>query len=257
MNIKKLAVSICIILSLSTIFSACLVTPDIGGLGNVHPDIGDTDKDLITELPQIEYSEYCYIRNNGTLTAPQKIVYDLVYTAALEHKTEVDITAAHLTYYSDVEELKKDLSYYQAEAHMKLEEYEEAIEIYNGLIAESEKDSIPYVMKAYCLIGMEEAESAASVYKEGYEKTKNSEFLYYLANQYVTMEQYEDALNIIHTYQHTKEESVGQRLAFLEIVVYEKQQQYDKAYELAVSYCEKYPDDAAGQKEKTFLESRR
>ena len=153
--------------------------------------------------------------------------------------------------------LKKDLSYYQAEAHMKLEEYEKAIEIYNGLLAESGKDSIPYVMKAYCLIGMGEAESAAAVYQEGYEKTKDSEFLYYLANQYVTMEQYEDALNIIHTYQNTKEESVGQRLAFLEIVVYEKQQQYDKAYELAVSYCEKYPDDAAGQKEKTFIESRR
>ena len=153
--------------------------------------------------------------------------------------------------------LKKDLSYYQAEAHMKLGEYEEALALYNGMISADGNDSIPYVMKAYCLIGLEEEESAASVYKEGYEKTKDAEFLYYLANQYVTMEQYEDAGRVIQTYQKISNEDVVRRLCFLEIVIYEKQQQYEEAYQAAVSYCEKYPEDEAGQKEKTFLESRR
>lgn len=153
--------------------------------------------------------------------------------------------------------LKKDLAYYQAEAHMKLSEYSQAIEIYDRMIHESVKDSIPYVMKAYCLIGLEEVQKAASVYEEGYEKTKDAAFLYYLANQYVNMEQYEDAIQVIHAYRNMKDQETARKLAFLEIVVYEKQQQYDKAYELAVSYCENYPDDEEGQKEKTFLESRR
>ena len=153
--------------------------------------------------------------------------------------------------------LKKDLSYYRAEAHMKLGENEEAIDIYDALIQEYSKESIPYIMKAYCLIGLEEEESAASVYKEGYDKTKDYELLYDLANQYVTMEQYEDAIEIIHQYEKIEDEEVARKLAFLEIVVYEKQQQYGEAYELAISYCEKYPEDEAGLKEKTFLESRR
>ncbi len=173
------------------------------------------------------------------------------YKKAIQYLEEA---LAHNNFFSG--KLKTDLSYYQAEAHMKLGEYEEALTIYETFIAEDTKDSIPYIMKAFCLIGLEEEETAASIYKEGYEKTKDAELLYYLANQYVTMEQYEDALEIIHTYQTVKEESVARKLSFLEIVVYEKQQEYEKAYELAVSYCDKYPDDGAGMKEKTFLESR-
>ena len=111
-------------------------------------------------------------------------------------------------------------------------------------------------MKAFCLIGLEEEETAASIYKEGYEKTKDTELLYYLVNQYITMEQYEDALQIIHTYQNMEDENIASKLAFLEIVVYEKQQDYKTAHELATAYCEKYPEDEAGLKEKTFLESR-
>lgn len=152
--------------------------------------------------------------------------------------------------------LKEDLAYYQAEAHMKLSEYSQAIEIYDRMIRESSKKSIPYVMKAYCLIGLGEEGKAASVYEEGYEKTKDPAFLYYLANQYVNMEQYEDAVQVIHAYQDVKDQETTRKLAFLEIVVHEKQQQYDKAYELAISYCEKYPDDENGKKEKIFLESR-
>jgi len=153
-------------------------------------------------------------------------------------------------------DLKTDLSYYQAEAHIKLGEFEEALKLYESMIAENNKDNIPYVMKAYCLIGLEEEETAASVYKEGYENTKDPEFLCYLANHYVTMEQYEDAANVIHTYQNIKDEDIARKLAFLEIVIYEEQQQYEKAYELAKAYCSKYPEDEDGLKEKIFLESR-
>ena len=193
----------------------------------------------------------------------EKMTQDELYAEAAVFFQEEDYKKA-IQFFEETSEhnnlfsgnLKKDLSYYQAEAHMKLGEYEEALVIYDAMIRDGAKDSIPYVMKAYCLIGMEEEETAASIYKEGYEKTKDAELLYYLANQYITMEQYEDAGNVIHTYQNIKEEEIVRKLAFLEIVVYEKQQQYDKAYEAALAYCEKYPEDEAGQKEKTFLESR-
>lgn len=193
----------------------------------------------------------------------EKITQDEIYAEATVFFQEEDYKKA-IQYFTEAAEhnnlfsgkLKEDLSYYQAEAHMKLEEYEEALDIYNALIAQDTKDSIPYVMKAFCLIGLEEEETAASIYKEGYEKTKDTELLYYLVNQYITMEQYEDALQIIHTYQNMEDENIASKLAFLEIVVYEKQQDYKTAHELATAYCEKYPEDEAGLKEKTFLESR-
>ena len=193
----------------------------------------------------------------------EKTTQDKMYAEATVFFQEEDYKKA-IQFFEEVAEhhnlfsgrLKTDLSYYQAEAHMKLGEYEEALSIYDALIEGGSKDNIPYVMKAYCLIGMDEEKSAAAVYKKGYEKTKDAKFLYYLANQYITMEQYEDASDIIHRYQNIKDEEVLRELAFLEIVLYEKQQEYAKAFEIAKAFCEKYPEDEAGQKEKTFLESR-
>lgn len=152
--------------------------------------------------------------------------------------------------------MKDDLSYYQAEAYMKLEEYEEAIQIYDVLISDAPKDPVAYVMKAYCFSRLEDYEQAVSVYKQGYEKTKDSEFLYYLANLYVTMEEYDLALETIEGFREGDEEVV-KNLAFLEIVVYEKQLDYETAYEKATAYCETYPEDEMGIKERDFLKSRR
>lgn len=193
----------------------------------------------------------------------EKTAQDELYEEATVFFREKDYKKA-IQYFEEAKEhnnlfsggMKDDLFYYQAEAHMKLEEYEEAMEIYDAIIKESPKESIPYMMKAYCLIGYGEPESAGSIYQKGYENTKNPEFLYYQANQYVTMEQFEDARYIIDTYRNV-DETVGKQLAFLEIVVYEKQQDYETAYEKAAAFCEKYPEDEQGRKERDFLESRR
>lgn len=151
--------------------------------------------------------------------------------------------------------LKREIPYYQAEAHLKLEEYEEAIKIYDDLIDGKAKDSIAYMMKAYCLTCMEDYDQALLVYQEGYEKTKDSEFLYCLANLHLTRKEYDKAQQIIDDSKHTEEET-AQKLAFLEIVLYEKQLDYKTAYEKAVVYCEQYPEDAKGIKEREFLKSR-
>ena len=148
--------------------------------------------------------------------------------------------------------VRKDIAYYQAEAYMKLEEYDEAIVLYDGLIEEAPKDEIAYMMKAYCFSASGRMEEGAVVYEHAYEKTKKEEFLYYLANQYVTMKEYEKALEVVHNANVTEAETEKQ-LEFLEIVIYEKQQDYKTAYEKAEKFCKKYPDDEQGMKEKEFL----
>ena len=45
-------------------------------------------------------------------------------------------------------------------------------------------------------------------------------------------------------------------LIMLEITYYEKQEDYDKAYELASQLVSEYPDYEIGQKEYTFLSTR-
>lgn len=151
--------------------------------------------------------------------------------------------------------VKENLRYYQAEAYMKLEEYEEAASLYDELIEAVPKSAIAYVMKAYCLSSSSRMEDAAAVYEQGYDNTKEDIFLYYLANQYVTMDAYEKALDIIHT-SGKLEADTEKRLSFLEIVIYEKQQDYKTAYEKAEKFCEKYPEDEQGIKEKEFLKTR-
>lgn len=151
--------------------------------------------------------------------------------------------------------MKREIAYYQAESYLKLEEYEEAIKIYDEILKDRGKDSIAYMMKAYCLTCMEDYDQALLVYEEGYKKTKDSEFLYCLANLHLTRKEYDKAQQIIDDSRNAEEET-AQKLAFLEIVLYEKQLDYKTAYEKAVSYCEQYPEDAKGIKEREFLKSR-
>lgn len=152
--------------------------------------------------------------------------------------------------------MRTDLAYYEAEAYLKLEEYKEAIEIYDEIIGDVKKSSMAYMMKAYCLTCLEEYDQALSVYQEGYEKTKDGEFLYCLANLYVTTKDYDQALKIIEENRKGTEDW-RKKLSFLEIVVYEKQLDYATAYEKATAYCQEYPEDEKGIKEREFLNSRR
>lgn len=153
--------------------------------------------------------------------------------------------------------LKEEIAYYQAEAHMNLEEYEEAIAIYDSLIKENPKESMNYVLKEYCLYDAGRYEEAAAVYREAYEQTGQEEFLAFLCDLYVSVEKYGEALKIIEEAEQIKDDSVKKEIGFLEIVIYEKQQEYGKAYEKAQAYCQAYPEDDKAKKERDFLESRK
>lgn len=192
----------------------------------------------------------------------EKNVQDEIYEEAAVFFREEDYKKA-IQYFKEAAShnnvfsgnVKKDLIYYEAEGYMKLEEYEEALALYDGLIKDYPSHSIPYVMKAHCFSVSDQKENAAKVYEEAYKKTKEEIFLYYLADLYVTMGSCEDALEIIHTYRG-KDGETERKLGFLEIIICEKQNQYKEAYEKAVLYCENYPEDELGRKELEFLKTR-
>lgn len=153
--------------------------------------------------------------------------------------------------------LKKEITYYQAEAYVNLEEYDEAVAIYNEQIKAEPKETMNYMLKEYCLYQAGDYEAAAKAYETGYQKTGEEEFLSLLANLYVSTGEYEKALALMEAGDNIKDETVLQELKFLEIVICEKQQDYETAYEKAAAYCEAYPEDEKGKKEKDFLESRK
>lgn len=193
----------------------------------------------------------------------EKSVQDELYEEAYIFFEEADYKKA-IQYLSEAEEhnnlfsgsLKEEILYYKADSHLQLEEYEEAIAIYDELLAENPKEIMNYLLKGYCLSRSGAKEDAASVYETGYVETKDPEILARLCNLHISMEDYEAAQKVIEMAEELKGEE-AKELRFLEIVICEKQLDYGKAYEAAVKFCEDYPDDERGQKEKTFLESRK
>lgn len=152
--------------------------------------------------------------------------------------------------------MDRQLLYYEAEAYMNLGEYKEAIQIYNYFIGEKPKEEMNYTLKGYCYEKAKEYDKAAIVYVEAYNQTKEGTFLLKLCNMYIRTKDYDKALEIIAEHGEIKEEEIQKALLFAEIVICEKQQNYEEAYEKAKAFHEKYPEDEDGKKEVEFLESR-
>lgn len=153
--------------------------------------------------------------------------------------------------------LGNELSHYEAEAYMDLEEYEKAIKIYNRFIAENPKEIMNYILKGYCYSKAKNYEKAVITYETGYEKTKDGDFILKLCNMYITTKKFDKAMELIEENKNKKDKEMVKNLLFSEIVIYEKQQDYSTAYEKAKAFVEIYPDDEEGKKEMEFLESRR
>lgn len=152
--------------------------------------------------------------------------------------------------------IEKELSYYQAEAYMNLEEYDKAVKIYNRFIADEPKEPMNYMLKGYCYTKAKNYEKAVVTYEAGYEKTGEGDFILRLCNMYITTKKFDKALELIEENRDGKDEAMVKKLSFAEIVIYEKQQDYLTAYEKAKAFTEDYPDDEDGKKEMEFLESR-
>lgn len=69
-------------------------------------------------------------------------------------------------------------------------------------------------------------------------------------------ERYEEALETIHAGQKLSDPLCGKQLLFNEVVIYEKMGEYNTAYEAAVVYRNRYPEDERIHRELEFLASR-
>ncbi len=69
-------------------------------------------------------------------------------------------------------------------------------------------------------------------------------------------EKYEDALEIVSAGQKLSDPLHGRQLLFNEVVIYEKAGDFNTAYEKAVAYRNKYPEDAKIRTELEFLATR-
>ena len=152
-------------------------------------------------------------------------------------------------------ELDVDMTCYLAESHYQLKEYKKAEKIYNTLIDKDSKNTQYYMLKGECVTKSGDAKAAVEVYRQGWNNTKDTDFLEKICEIYVEKKDYDNALSYI---QKGIEQGGDSKAEFMygKIVIYEKAQEYDKAYEAAKKYVELYPDDEAGKKEYTFLATR-
>ena len=173
------------------------------------------------------------------------------YKKAIQYLTEAQ---EHNNLFSG--SLNSEISYYIADSHLKLDEYEEAEAIYDELLLDEPKKALNYLLKGFCLSRAGKTEEAEALYRTGYEKTGDGEILVRLCNLYLSQEDYEAVNTMLEEVKSLKGDALKE-LEFLKIVALEKQQKYAEAYEEAVKFCDNYPEDERGMKEKTFLESRK
>ena len=152
-------------------------------------------------------------------------------------------------------EIDLDMTCYLAESHYQLKEYDKAEKIYNKLINNDSKNAQYYMLKGECVAKSGDAQGAVKVYEQGWNHTQDTDFLEKICEIYVEKQNYDKALKYV---QKGIEQGGETKADFMygKIVIYEKAEAYDKAYEAAKKYIELYPDDEAGKKEYTFLSTR-
>ncbi|MCD8020623.1 MAG: tetratricopeptide repeat protein [Clostridiales bacterium] len=150
--------------------------------------------------------------------------------------------------------LDNDMTCYLTESYYQLEDYAEAENIYDTLLKENNSARY-YQLKGRCAREAEEYDRAVSIYMEGWENTGETDFLQLVCEIYVEQEQFEQALEVVQQGISAEGDS-KQEFMYLEVIIYEKSQDYSAAYEAVCAYCDLYPEDDDAQKERTFLSTR-
>lgn len=153
------------------------------------------------------------------------------------------------------DKLDQDMRCYIAESYYQLEEFDKAEEIYDHLLQSSEKETKYYLLQGRCYQAEEDYEKAVKLYETAYEKTENSEFLKRICDLYLEQEDYEKALIYADKGIQAGGES-KKELMFQKVIIYEKSEDYEAAYDAVNRYCELFPDDKNAEKEKVFLSTR-
>lgn len=150
---------------------------------------------------------------------------------------------------------KKDVLYYEGEALYEMEQYDQAIEVYDKLIDHGE--SRAYSLKAYCLVQQKKTKQAIEVCDQGIKEHPDAGDLY--CTKYAVLakqEKYKQGLQVIKTALKRENLENKKEVLFARISAYESMFDFDTAYCYAKAYVKAYPKDAKGKKELIFLETR-
>ena len=151
--------------------------------------------------------------------------------------------------------LNHDMTCYLAESYYQLNDYEQAEEIYDKLIASDSDESSYYQLKGRCARDDGDPERAMEIYTDGWEHTQDSTFLKLICDIYLEQEDYENALAFTEQGIAAGGETKGEFM-YQKVIIYERSLDYDAAYEAVQEYCELFPEDENAQKEMTFLSTR-
>ena len=153
------------------------------------------------------------------------------------------------------EKIDHDMKCYMAESYYQLGLYEEAEEIYDQLLKSSQKEKKYYLLKGRCFQAEEKYDEAVKTFEAGYEKTKESEFLKRICDLYMEQGEYDQALVYAEKGIQAGGES-KKELMYQKVIIYEKSQDYQAAYDAVSEYCELFPEDKNAEKEMVFLSTR-
>ena len=153
------------------------------------------------------------------------------------------------------EKIDHDMKCYMAESYYQLGQYEEAEEIYDQLLKSSRKEKKYYLLKGRCLQAEEKYDEAVKTFEAGYEKTQESEFLKRICDLYMEQGEYDQALVYAEKGIQAGGES-KKELMYQKVIIYEKSQDYQAAYDAVSEYCELFPEDKNAEKEMVFLSTR-
>lgn len=150
---------------------------------------------------------------------------------------------------------KKDVLYYEGEALYEMEQYDQAVEVYDKLIDHGE--SRAYSLKAYCLVQQKKTKQAIEACDQGIKEHPDAGDLY--CTKYAILakqEKYKQGLQVIKTALKRENLENKKEVLFARISAYESMFDFETAYRYAKAYVKAYPKDAKGKKELTFLETR-
>jgi tetratricopeptide (TPR) repeat protein len=151
--------------------------------------------------------------------------------------------------------IDQDMECYLAESCFRMEDYERAEELYHKLQKKDSGNSLYYLLEGQCCTSYGDYEKAMQIFKKGWEKTKDPAFISEICEIYIEQNEYDKALSYARQ-GLGKDGTADAELMYDLIIIYEKSQDYEAAYQAALDYCEKYPEDERGKKELVFLSSR-
>ena len=151
--------------------------------------------------------------------------------------------------------LDRDMNSYLAESYYRLGDYEKAQKLYRKLQKEEPDQALYYLLEGECLKASEEYDDALQIFQKGWEQTKDTAFLSKICGIYIEQNEYEKALDYAQK-GISDDGGSSSELMYQLIIIYERSQDYEKAYQAAQDYCEQYPEDDRAKRELIFLSSR-